>query len=77
MSGEIEFGICPICGKKGQLERKYYRYDFKCECHSPKHFELVFHCKDCEPEEPHTTIVTTDGGYKYIVPTSILKKREV
>lgn len=29
-----EFGKCDICGKEGPLNRKYFHYDFKCECHT-------------------------------------------
>ena len=56
--GEIEHGKCDICKKIRDLQRKYYYYDIKCECHSPNHFELVSHCKDCEPKEPVKTRVT-------------------
>ncbi len=52
MSGEMEYGKCQICKKETYLERTYFRYDLKCECHSPQHFELIIHCKDCVPVEP-------------------------
>lgn len=55
MAGENEFGKCQICGNEGNIERTYFRYDIKCECHSPNHFEIVFHCKDCIPKEPLET----------------------
>lgn len=55
MAGENEFGKCQICGNEGIIERTYFRYDIKCECHSPHHFEIVFHCKDCIPKEPAET----------------------
>jgi hypothetical protein len=58
MSGEIEFGKCDICGKQGVLSRKYYHYDIICRCHSPKHFDLVRHCKDCKPVRPMETKIT-------------------
>lgn len=66
MSGCMEFGKCEICGEEGSLQRTYYRYDIKCECHSPNHFEVVRHCSKCKPEEPKTT--------KLIVATSLLKR---
>ncbi len=66
MNGDIEHGICQICHNEADLTRKYYRYDIKCECHSPYHFELVRHCKKCIPKEPEIT--------KIIVKTNILKK---
>ena len=56
--GEIEFGKCEICGKNKELTRTYFRYDIKCECHSPYHFELVRHCYDCTPIEPTETKIT-------------------
>jgi hypothetical protein len=55
MSGEVEFGKCEICNENKPLERTYYHYDIKCECHSPRHFEFVRHCKDCVPKEPIET----------------------
>ena len=66
MSGEVEFGRCDICKEDKPLERTYYHYDIKCECHSPYHFELVIHCKDCVPKEPSET--------KIILKTSNLSK---
>lgn len=65
MAGEIESGKCDYCGKEGPINRKYFHYPIKCECHSPQHFELVFHCNDCFPIEPETT--------KLVVKTEILK----
>lgn len=55
MNGEIEFGKCSICGKETYLQRRYFKYDIKCQCHSPTHFELVIHCGDCVPKEPTET----------------------
>lgn len=56
--GEIEIGTCECCGKQNTaLTRKYFRYPFRCECHSPEHFILIRHCEDCEPEEPQETKV--------------------
>lgn len=57
MSGSVEFGRCDICKKEDILQRKYYYYGILCECHSPYHFEIVHHCKDCEPKEPLITNV--------------------
>lgn len=58
MSGDIEVGKCDICGNVRPLQRKYYRYPIQCECHSPHHFELVCHCKYCEPKEPEFAKLT-------------------
>ncbi len=57
MSGAVEYGRCDICGKEAPLARRYFHYGIPCECHSPNHFELVRHCKDCEPKEPGETTV--------------------
>jgi len=58
MDGAVEIGWCDICNKPDvQLIRKYYNYDIKCECHSPNHFEIVWHCKDCKPTPPEKTTV--------------------
>ena len=55
----VETGTCEICGKENvPILRKYFLYpDIKCECHSPHHFDLVFHCKDCIPKQPDYTKV--------------------
>ena len=56
--GDQEFGKCDICGEDKILQREYYRYDIKCECHSPQHSEYVSHCDDCTPVEPTETKIT-------------------
>lgn len=58
MSGDSEFGTCDICKKESHIQRTYFRYDIKCECHSPNHFELVYHCNECVPTEPDQTKLT-------------------
>lgn len=52
-------GTCAICKKPNQdLHRTYFHYDeIKCLCHSPNHFDLIDHCKNCEPKEPLSTMV--------------------
>jgi len=52
---DIEHGTCDVCKKECDLIRTYFHYDIKCECHSPKHFELVCHCSDCKAIEPERT----------------------
>ena len=54
----IEFGKCDYCGKETYIKRKYFYYNIKCDCHSPRHFELRHYCEDCEPRIPHETKVT-------------------
>ena len=56
--GDIEWGKCDVCGIIRTLVRTYYYYSIKCECHSPQHFEIVRHCKDCVPTEPKLTRIT-------------------
>lgn len=58
MVGCIEFGKCDYCGKETTVERKYYHYDIKCDCHSPNHFEIRHNCKDCKPRPPYETKIT-------------------
>lgn len=69
MSGAVEYGHCKYCHKETFLERTYFRYDIKCECHSPSHFEIVYHCKDCKPIEPEET--------RIILKTATLSKRRI
>jgi hypothetical protein len=57
MCGSMMFGRCQCCGKEKPLTRTYFDYPIKCECHSPNHFEMVEHCKDCTPREPEYTKV--------------------
>jgi len=57
---EIEHGTCEVCGKKADLIRKYFYYGIKCECHSPEHFELIRHCKNCQPETPKQTTISIE-----------------
>lgn len=53
---EQERGTCEICRKENTLlERTYFHYDIRCECHSPTHSDLVRHCTNCIPMEPETT----------------------
>jgi len=56
--GDVEFGKCDICKNEDYIQRKYFRYPIKCECHSPEHFEIVYHCKNCIPIEPRITKIT-------------------
>ena len=69
MCGAIEYGKCQICDKETNLERTYFDYDVKCDCHSPNHFELVIHCKDCVPVIPKATFYKKDG--KNCVPVGL------
>jgi hypothetical protein len=60
--GEQEQGRCQVCEKEGIVERTYFYYGIKCECHSPEHFEIRWNCKECTPKEPTSTEI-------YIKPT--------
>lgn len=61
----MEIGTCDICKLEKPINRHYYHYDIKCDCHSPNHFEIVRYCSDCKPVEPNVTNIT--------IKTSILK----
>jgi len=51
-----EQGTCQVCGKENNgIQRTYYYYGIKCECHSPEHFEIVYHCNTCVPNPPSKT----------------------
>ena len=63
MSGDSEYGVCDICKNERFLNRKYYYYDIECECHSPKHFEIVRHCSSCVPVEPSLTKIELRTDY--------------
>ena len=68
MCGEIEFGKCDLCPNETQLQRTYFRYDIKCECHSPNHFEIVRHCANCTPKEPTETKITVKTSSLHRIP---------
>lgn len=72
-NSKMEYGACDYCGFTGPVSRKYYKYDIGCDCHSPKHFEIVYYCRNCKPQEPVSTIIELDGN-KYFVKTDILKR---
>lgn len=69
--GDIEVGTCMVCSKENvQLRRTYFNYPIKCECHSPNHFEIVRHCKDCEAEVPEvSTVLLSEQNHE--IPTTI------
>lgn len=62
-----------MCGEERSLKRTYYHYDIKCDCHSPTHFELIKHCKDCVPSEPVSTCVHKNGSFMWYL-TKTLKE---
>ena len=67
MSGETQFGECDICKKQTFVESKFYHYGFKCDCHSPEHFERVNYCKECAPKKPpYTKVTLTDEQAQFI-----------
>lgn len=61
---DIEYGKCDICGKDGNLNRKYYYYDIACNCCNDKgkspHFEIVNYCDSCKPVPPRKVTVVID-----------------
>jgi len=76
MPGATEYGKCEKCGTEGPLQRTYFRYDVRCTCHSPHHFELVRHCSTCVPIEPEYTKIEFHFGDHITLKTSSLKKSE-
>ncbi len=58
MSGDAEFGKCEVCGIEAILNRKIWRYDITCQCHSPHHFDMTRHCNNCVPTQPKETKIT-------------------
>lgn len=58
MCCEAMVGTCAICRRPNQvLQRKYYHYMIHptCDCcRGQFHFEIVNHCKDCQPVPPES-----------------------
>ena len=50
--GEMEWGKCQYCEYEGIIKRTYFHYEIECECHSPNHFQIVWHCDKCKPVDP-------------------------
>jgi hypothetical protein len=75
MGGSSEFGECDICGEIKPLQRKYFNYPIKCECHSPYHFEVVHHCNNCTPIEPKETTITLSTSYLKNIDQEIRKEK--
>ena len=63
ITGEIMIGKCIYCLKFKNLNRKYFHFNIKCECHSPSHFEIVEHCMACTPKCPSYTSVVLKKEY--------------
>lgn len=57
MGGTVEIAICDICGNLKPVNRKYYKYDIKCDCCSCHHHELIRHCNECVPKPPNKVSV--------------------
>ena len=76
--GDVEYGKCEMCGREADLQRRYYEFNVKCECHSPRHFELVKYCSDCIPIMPTETTIeiynhVDDKVKKITIDTETLK----
>ena len=65
MRGDKELGKCGYCGYIGPINRKYFYYGIKCECHSPEHFQIVWHCDNCEPKDPGIGNITLSNKVKH------------
>jgi hypothetical protein len=48
--GDSEWGTCEYCGNEGGVNRTYFRYDVNCD--NDHHFEIVWHCGNCDAEDP-------------------------
>lgn len=55
--GDQMYGYCSFCKEDKILQRTYFYYDIKCECHTGNHFVIVDHCYDCKAQEPRETRV--------------------
>lgn len=75
MSGTCEFGKCDICKEEKPLQRTYFYYNIKCECHSPYHFVIVHHCFDCVAIEPKETTITLKTDYLKNIEQEIRKEK--
>ena len=77
--GEMGVVKCQICGKKDvQLQKTYFHYNFKCLCHSPRHFDEVIHCNECIPKEPtETKISISTENLKSLSETLLLIKESI
>ena len=75
MSGDREIGMCDICREIKPLQRAYFEYKIKCECHSPYHFEIVYHCSNCQPIEPKETKITLRTDYLKNIDQEIRKEK--
>lgn len=67
MSGCNEWGACQYCGVEGPINRTYFRYGIKCQCHSPEHFQIVWHCDKCEPKDPGVGNILLSNEQKHKV----------
>ena len=70
---DIEVGLCDICKEQHTLQRKYYYYGIKCDCHSPEHFEIVRHCSVCTPQPPETITIHRTPKIEHITLSMVLE----
>lgn len=54
-------GNCDICGKKGELTLKIYKYHIKCDCCKQYHQVRIWHCENCKPKPPEKINVLLKG----------------
>lgn len=67
MSGCIEWGTCQVCNNEGPVNRTYFTYNIKCDCHSPQHSQIVWHCYKCVPEDPGPGEVVYSNKQKHYI----------
>lgn len=78
MPGQL-IGICSICHKETVLDKTYFSYPIKCDCCSPQHFSVVYHCKDCVPKIPTNIAVMLKDfrGNKYMIEFNNIQPIEI
>lgn len=68
---DIEINKCSTCGEKKKVNRKYFNFQFKCECCLNKenfHKEIVYYCNECEPKYPiETTALIKIEGVERVI----------
>lgn len=51
----VSHGVCDMCGRVADVQKKYYFFNIDCKCHSRGHYEVVTYCNDCIPLRPVNT----------------------
>lgn len=51
----VDYGVCDMCGRVADVQKKYYFFNIDCKCHSRGHYEVIDYCSDCVPMRPLDT----------------------